>query len=92
MSEAAEDRLIRARNFLERDAVATPDLVGPMIAESWVRCLEAGLDPHRPPKLDATDAFGLRAERDQAELTRRLALAEMEALWVEAKRMLVQQR
>ncbi len=81
MSEAAEERLIRARGFLERDAIPTPDLVGPMIAASWARCLEAGLDPHRPPKLDATDAFGLRAERDQAELTRRLALAEMEALY-----------
>jgi transcriptional regulator of acetoin/glycerol metabolism len=81
MSGAAEDRLIRARRFLERDAVSTPDLIAPMIAESWARCLEAGLDPHRPPALDVTDAFGLRAERDQADLTRRLALAEMEALY-----------
>ena len=76
-----EERLTRARTTLERHGVAMADLVDPLISASWARCLEAGLDPHRPPTLEATDAFGLRAAREQAELTRRLALAEMEALY-----------
>src|ERR1700712_32771 len=76
----SNDSLSRARTTLESHGIAVPDLVGPFIAASWTRCLEAGLDPHRPPELDATDAFGLRRAREQAELTRKLALAEMETL------------
>jgi transcriptional regulator of acetoin/glycerol metabolism len=81
MPLTAEDRLVRARTALERHGVAAPDLVAPEITASWSRCLSAGLDPHRPPKLEAVDDFALNTARQQVELTRRLALAEMEALY-----------
>ena len=81
MPLSAEDRLVRARTALERHGVAAPDLLAPEITASWSRCLSAGLDPHRPPKLEAIDDFALNTARQQVELTRRLALAEMEALY-----------
>ena len=81
MSMTAEDRLSRARHVLEDRGLAAADLLAPAISESWTRCLESGLDPRRPPPLQALDEAGLRAARDCAELVRCLALAEMQALY-----------
>ncbi|WP_146101823.1 hypothetical protein [Rhodopila globiformis] len=49
MHISAEDRLLRARRMLERQGVAAASLLPPPIAESWIRCLAAGLDPRKPP-------------------------------------------
>ena len=81
MSLDVEESLLRARTALERHGVAKADLVAPEISASWTRCLNAGLDPHHAPKLDAIDEFALGHARKQVELTRQLALAEMEALY-----------
>jgi transcriptional regulator of acetoin/glycerol metabolism len=57
------------------------DLLTPEIRQSWERCLEAGLDPHRPPEPVHAAAAAVREARERHELTRRLALAEMHNLY-----------
>ena len=81
MLNSADERLSRARSLLERAGVAQRDLLPPEISASWKRCLDTGLDPHKPAPLEEIDALGLAAARDRADLTRRLALAEMQALY-----------
>ena len=77
---SAEDRLTRARLALDRAGTAPADLLAPSIAESWARCLAAGLDPHRPPPPAMGDAAALHDLRARYGLLRRLGLAEMESL------------
>jgi len=81
MLDSATDRLTRARHDLERRGSTQTDLVTPEISASWTRCLELGLDPQRPPPLEAIDEAQLKASRDRVELVRALALAEMQALY-----------
>jgi transcriptional regulator of acetoin/glycerol metabolism len=78
---SAEDRLTRARVVLERRGVAAVDLLPQPIAESWTRCLAAGLDPARPPPRTVVDDAKLRDARQRRDLLRRLALCEMENLY-----------
>jgi transcriptional regulator of acetoin/glycerol metabolism len=78
---SADDRLTRARIVLERRGLAAEDLLPPPIAESWMRCLAAGLDPRRPPALHVADDHTLQEARDRHEELRRLALGEMENLY-----------
>ena len=75
------DQLTRARSILERQGVSESDLVAPEISASWTRCLELGLDPQRPPPLEAIDEAQLKAARDRMDLVRALALAEMQTLY-----------
>jgi transcriptional regulator of acetoin/glycerol metabolism len=81
MLASATDRLTRARKALERSGSTQTDLVAPEISASWTRCLGLGLDPQRPPPLEAIDEVQLKASRDQANLVRALALAEMQTLY-----------
>jgi transcriptional regulator of acetoin/glycerol metabolism len=81
MLNSADERLSRARSLLERTGVAQLDLLPPEISASWTRCLQTGLDPHKPAPLEEIDAPSLAAARDRADLARRLALAEMQALY-----------
>jgi len=81
MLASATDRLNRARSALERNGSTQTDLVAPEISASWTRCLELGLDPQRPPPLDAINEAQLKASRDRADLVRALALAEMQTLY-----------
>ncbi len=76
-----EDRLSRARIVLERRGIAAEDLLPAPIAESWARCLAAGLDPHDPPPLHEVDEATLREARQRRDLLRRLAQGEMENLY-----------
>ena len=81
MLNTVDQRLSRARSLLERTGVAQIDLLPPEISASWTRCIEAGLDPHKPTPLEQIDAAGLAARRDRADMARQLALVEMEALY-----------
>jgi len=81
MQASTPERLNRARSAMERDGASTPDLVAPEISASWTRCLELGLDPRRPPPIEAVDEAQLKAVRDRADLVRALALAEMQTLY-----------
>ena len=78
---STEDRLSRARTVLEKRGIAAEDLLPAPIAESWARCLAAGLDPHHPPPLHMVDETTLREARQRRDLLRRLAQCEMENLY-----------
>ena len=78
---SAEDRLSRARIVLDRRGVAATDLLPEPIADSWTRCLAAGLDPGRPPPPTIVDETTLREARQRRDLLRRLALGEMDNLY-----------
>ncbi|WP_428390681.1 sigma-54-dependent Fis family transcriptional regulator [Lichenicoccus sp.] len=80
-AQAVAERLGRARLLLERSGVAQLDLLPPDIFASWQRCLDAGLEPHKPKPLVEISAPELAAARQRADLVRRLALAEMRALY-----------
>jgi transcriptional regulator of acetoin/glycerol metabolism len=77
---STENRLFRARTVLERKGAAPDDLLPASIAESWSRCLAAGLDPHNPPSLQTVGETILREARQRRDLLRRLALCEMDNL------------
>ncbi len=81
MQASATERLNRARGAMERNGTAASDLVAPEISASWTRCLELGLDPRRPPPVEAIGEAQLKAARDRADLVRALALAEMQTLY-----------
>ena len=81
MLNTVDQNLNRARNLLERTGIAQIDLLPREISASWTRCLEAGLDPHRPMPLEQIDAAALAARREQADVARKLALVEMQALY-----------
>ena len=78
---SVEERLARARTRLGDDGIAAADLIDDEIAASWTRCLQAGLDPERPPPMQVLESGALRAAREQHELVSRLALAEMRSLY-----------
>src|SRR3954454_23480439 len=61
--------------------ITRPNGLAPEIRQSWERCLEAGLDPHRPPTPIYADAATVHEARERHELTRRLAVAEMHNLY-----------
>ena len=81
MLVSAMDRLSRARSVMEHHGASSDDLVPPEISASWTRCLEMGLDPQRPPPLEAISEAQLKASRDRVDLVRALALAEMQTLY-----------
>jgi sigma-54 dependent transcriptional regulator, acetoin dehydrogenase operon transcriptional activator AcoR len=78
---SAEDRLARARVVLERRGIAASDLLPGPIAESWTRCLAAGLDPRKPQPRTVVDEKTLLEARQRRDLLRRLALCEMDNLY-----------
>jgi transcriptional regulator of acetoin/glycerol metabolism len=61
--------------------MAAADLLPAPIAESWTRCLAAGLDPRKPPPRIVVDETTLREARQRRDLLRRLALCEMDNLY-----------
>jgi transcriptional regulator of acetoin/glycerol metabolism len=75
------ERLVRARLVLERRRVAVGDLLSPEIAASWSRCLDAGLDPTRPPKMVVVDQGELQCRREAIGVVHHLAVAEIETLY-----------
>lgn len=78
---AADQRLERARAMLEQNGTAATDFLSPEIAESWKRCIAAGLDPRRTPKLEVADRAALRRNRESHGLVFRLASAEIRSLY-----------
>jgi transcriptional regulator of acetoin/glycerol metabolism len=72
--------LAQARALMETDHAVPAGLVAPAIAESWRRCLAAGLDPQRPPKIERLTSTSLEHRRRAHDDVRRLARSEMQAL------------
>jgi hypothetical protein len=52
----------------------------PDIIESWARCMDVGLDCHGHAPIAVVDGASLARRRERAEVTRRLAQAELETL------------
>ena len=50
------------------------------ILDSWVRCMQAGLDSAAPTLIPVVEAADLAQRRQRAEVVRRLARAELETL------------
>ena len=78
---SSEERVARARTLLERRGVVSDELLPEPIAESWRRCLAAGLDPAKPPAMQVIEEPALRESRQRRDLLRRLAIGEMENLY-----------
>ncbi|MBP2236364.1 transcriptional regulator of acetoin/glycerol metabolism [Sinorhizobium kostiense] len=72
--------LERARAALEQGGRIPAAAVTPLVAESWQRCRDLGLDPSGIPR-DVVIPFGdVRHRRDANAVLRSLALAEMQLL------------
>ncbi|MBP0582834.1 sigma-54-dependent Fis family transcriptional regulator [Labrys sp. LIt4] len=73
----------RARNALERGERLPGGTLPLPIAESWQRCRELGLDPHRQPRGEVVPFATVTRRRQKMEGLRRLALAEMQVLYAQ---------
>lgn len=51
-----------------------------VILDSWARCLDAGLDPWTPPRIEVVSGSELAQRQQRAAVVRRLARAELETL------------
>jgi transcriptional regulator of acetoin/glycerol metabolism len=70
----------RARNALEKGERLPVGALQPLVADSWLRCREGGLDPRAMPQHSVVTFSDVRARREAAASMRRLALAEMQLL------------
>ncbi len=70
----------RARQALERGDRLPASALSPVVAESWQRCRELGLDPRSSPRGDVVAFPEVNRRRDAVSALRRLALAEMKLL------------
>lgn len=70
----------RARSALEKDGRLATGTLQPVVAESWKRCLESGLDPCGTPGQSVVAFADVRARREANAAMRGLALAEMQLL------------
>lgn len=80
MTMSASNRLTRAP-AMEPGGGANGTLVPPLIAQSWQRCIAAGLDPDRLPPPRQVSAAELARAREQAGVLCALAQAEMAQLY-----------
>lgn len=70
----------RARNALERGDRFPVGSLQPIVAKSWQRCREGGLDPSALPRHSVVPFSDVRVRREAMISMRRLALAEMQLL------------
>lgn len=74
--QSAYSQALQARGGeLPPGGVPSPDIL-----DSWVRCMQAGLDSRGAAPIAVVDAADLARRRERAEVTRRLAQAELETL------------
>jgi sigma-54 dependent transcriptional regulator, acetoin dehydrogenase operon transcriptional activator AcoR len=74
-------RLAHANAVRERGSALPPDgMPSPEVLDSWVRCMQSGLDSRAPMSIRVVESTDLAQRRDRAEVTRRLAQAELETL------------
>lgn len=71
----------RARNALERGDRFPVATLPTVVAESWQRCRELGLDPRSEPRQNVISFSQVKDRREQNAALRRLALAEMQLLY-----------
>ena len=81
MTPSSQLQLARAQAIRARGSALPPQgLPSDDVVDSWVRCMQSGLDLAAEPDVQMVDAADLARRRDAAEVVRRLALAELETL------------
>ena len=81
MDRHHERMVAHARALRARGSALPPDGTPPaLILDSWVRCIEAGLDASARPRIEVVEAVDLDERRERCEFVRRLARAELETL------------
>lgn len=81
MSPTDERALAHAWAVRSRGSALPPGGLPPAeILDSWVRCTQAGLDLNARPPVQVVESSDLVQRRQQADVVRRLALAELETL------------
>ncbi|MDP1899770.1 MAG: sigma-54-dependent Fis family transcriptional regulator [Rubrivivax sp.] len=81
MSPIPDPQVARAQAVSARGIAMPPEgLPAPEVLDSWVRCMQAGLDSAAPLSVPVVEAGELRRRRESAEVVRRLAQAELETL------------
>jgi sigma-54 dependent transcriptional regulator, acetoin dehydrogenase operon transcriptional activator AcoR len=76
-----ERRMAHARAVQARGNTVPPEgLPQGLILDSWVRCMEAGLDPGASPHVPVVEAADLARRREGAQFVRGLAQAQLETL------------
>ncbi len=81
MSPNLDRQVAHAHAVRSRGNAMPPDgLPAPEVLDSWVRCMQAGLDSAAPLAVPVVEAGDLRRRREGAEVVRRLAQAELETL------------
>jgi sigma-54 dependent transcriptional regulator, acetoin dehydrogenase operon transcriptional activator AcoR len=80
--DSRNDRLLAHAQALRARGAALPQegRPGHEILDSWVRCMQSGLDVAATPTRHVVGAAELSRRRDRAEVVRRLAQAELETL------------
>jgi transcriptional regulator of acetoin/glycerol metabolism len=72
--------LSHARALQARHQLPPEGPPGPVVLDSWVRCLDAGLNPHAELVVPVVEAAELRRRRERGDGLRRLAQVELEVL------------
>ncbi|MBE0548089.1 MAG: GAF domain-containing protein, partial [Rubrivivax sp.] len=81
MNPSLERQVAHAHAVRSRGNALPPEgLPAPEVLDSWVRCMQAGLDSAAPLTVPVVEAGELRRRREGAEVVRRLAHAELETL------------
>ncbi|MDP1650947.1 MAG: sigma-54-dependent Fis family transcriptional regulator [Rubrivivax sp.] len=81
MKPSLERQVAHAHAVRSRGNALPPEgLPAPEVLDSWVRCMQAGLDSAAPLTVPVVEAGELRRRREGAEVVRRLAHAELETL------------
>src|SRR6187455_756002 len=81
MNLSPDRQIAHARAVRARGSALPPDgLPGAEILDSWVRCMNAGLDSAAAMTVQVVDGSDLQRRRERAEVVRRLAQAELETL------------
>jgi transcriptional regulator of acetoin/glycerol metabolism len=71
----------RARYALEKGQRIPVGALQPVVAASWQRCRDSGLDPHKPPRQKVISFSDIKRRREAKSAMRHLALAEMQLLY-----------
>jgi len=81
MNPSPERKLTHAHAVQARGRTLPPEgLPGTEILDSWVRCMQVGLDAARPLVVPVVGEGELRRRRERADVVRRLAQVELENL------------
>jgi transcriptional regulator of acetoin/glycerol metabolism len=81
MSLSPERLMAHAQVLRARGSALPPGATpAPEILDSWVRCVDAGLDDRSAMRVPVVEAGELARRRERAEYVRRLARAELETL------------